>query len=96
MQYEEVLKLWGAKKIRDWYPNSKLDFTTVVVDTEFSEGYACCGGNNPDCYCSYAESPSARVIITADGYSAYIDLEDFDFVEILKELVTIANGNITD
>lgn len=50
-------------------------FGTVDPDAEvhitesFSEGYACCGGRDPDCYCSFVEPASHEVIVAAGQYS---------------------------
>ena len=96
MNYEEALKVWGANRLSDW-SGVKVNASSVTVVTEFEEGYACCGGNNPDCYCSYAESPSASVVITSSETSnrCSIDLDDFDFAVVLGEIVAAGNGTLT-
>lgn len=94
MQFEKALKVWGAQRLS--YGKTKIDPETVQVETHFDEGYACCGGSDPNCYCSYAESPKAYVIITSGEHRQTIDLEDFDFAEILGEIVRAGNGTLTE
>lgn len=112
MQYEEALKRWGLKKLNTTqryvlkerghggYEQVNLiagEWPNVTVEMNFNEGYACCGGNDPDCYCSFAESPSAEVQIThPSGARYYIDLDSFDFAKVLGEIVAAANGTITN
>jgi len=100
MNYQEALKRWGKVKLEEiGYKDLKLD--TVDVQMEFDKGYACCSGRDESCYCSMAESPSADVRII--GYnkaygtcSRYISIDDFNFVEVLAELVAVADGHITE
>ncbi len=100
MHYELALKFWGHDKLKPQLKQSeKLVLNQIDVRMNFSQGYACCGGSNPDCYCSYAESPSAEVKISAytnkGRYISYeIDLDSFDFATVLKEIVEAGNGNI--
>lgn len=108
MQYEEALREWGARRIEAHYHNYNpvIDRDTVAVDMEFDEGNNCCGGTDPDCYCSLAESPSAKVVITGREltgfaakkqyrtYQVYIDSYAFDFCTILAEIVEAGNGSI--
>lgn len=103
MKYEDALREWGARKIEAYNGNRvKIDRATVVVDMDFDEGYACCGGTDPNCYCSFAESPSAKVEITGrstaqsrKNYSASIDSCSFDFATILGEIVEASGGAVT-
>lgn len=105
MKYEEALKLWGLKKLQEAYPKSNFEFIldTVKVEMYFVEGYVCCGGSDPDCYCSLAESPSAYVKISANVddpkrpyvLSTSIPEYLFDFVTVLKEIVEAGNGSIS-
>lgn len=98
MQYEDALKVWGKQKLESaGYKN--IDPATVTVIMDFNEGYACCGGTNPDCYCSFAESPSANVLIRGTrqtgGEARYeISHWSFDFVKILQEIVQAGGGTI--
>lgn len=106
MKYDEALRLWGKKRIEDHWAGSyrpvelDIDPATVTVTMDFNAGYACCGGSDPDCYCSFAESPSATVKIygtTRDGWSGYnvdIDADDFDFASVLKEIVEAGDGHL--
>jgi len=99
MQYEDALKAWGLTRLKQAGYKS-IDPKTVIVSMDFSEGYACCGGTDPDCYCSFAESPRAEVLITADQTEYYtaqtsIPLDQFDFTQILGEIVNAADGMVT-
>ena len=105
MKYEDALQEWGARKIEtaNWALTEKIDRSTVKVEMEFDEGYACCGGRDPDCYCSFAESPSANVSITGRTsassrkvYSAEIDHYSFDFATVLREIVEASGGAVTE
>lgn len=94
MKYEKAIKIWGAERLSNVRHTVNPD--TVTVTMTFNEGYACCGGSDPDCYCSYAESPSAHVVISSGKYREEINVEDFDFVEILGEIVKAAGGTISE
>lgn len=94
MQYEKALKVWGAQRLSNSRKTVSPD--DVRVEMEFDEGYACCGGTNEGCYCSYAYPPSANVVITAGNLKSTIDVDDFDFAEILGEIVKAADGMITE
>ena len=105
MQYEDALRLWGATKLASRYnvPLNELDPDLVKIEMIFDEGYQCCGGRDPDCYCSFAESPSADVLITYRGTAGPIDRQsayrissyDFNFVDILGEIVAAGGGTLT-
>lgn len=104
MQYEEALKVWGAQKlISPWAPLRQyetVDVSTVEVKFTFYEGYACCGGTDPHCYCSLAESPRAEVEITGEtdlgrSLSYTICAEDFDFTEVLGEILCAGDGTLS-
>lgn len=98
MQYEKALKLWGANKLNAHYAGRRGLIARpedVRVEMTFDEGYACCGGTDPNCYCSFAESPSAQVTITAPGMRTDISHYQFDFATILWEIVEAADGAIT-
>lgn len=94
MQYEMALKVWGAQRLST--EKNDVNPDTVSVGMEFNQGYACCGGSDPNCYCSYAQSPSAYVVITSGKLKVEIDVEDFDFAEILGEIVKAADGAVTE
>jgi hypothetical protein len=104
MKYDDALKAWGALKLRAYRSEYvELEFEAVTVTMEFSEGFACCGGSNPGCYCSLVEAPKAEVSILglvkapAEGspyrtLSREISLEDFDFASVLKEICEAGGG----
>lgn len=106
MKYDEALEAWGALKLKEYRTDLQgLEFEAVSVSMDFSEGYACCGGRNPDCYCSFAEAPRAEVNIIGyvkegSKYSDYgavsrtIDLADFDFTTVLREICEAAGGAV--
>lgn len=85
MKYEEALKKWGAEKakIEDW--------ESVSVDFEMDQGYACCGGRDPDCYCSFAESPSFYVEVKVGRKTVYQDSIHYDMADFLKQLFEVAD-----
>ena len=68
----------------------------ITVRMNFDEGYACCGGTNDGCYCSFAESPSADVRISdVNGLYVTIDHDDFDFAKILGEIIEAGGGTVS-
>jgi len=83
MKYEEALKRWGATKI------GTDDWENVLVRFDFSEGFACCGGTDPDCYCSFAESPSFDIAVTYGRKHWSQDLQ-YGMTEFLQELFEIS------
>ena len=102
MKYEAALKLWGATKVAECYRMTVEDFVldSVSVTFDFNEGYACCGGRDPDCYCSFAESPSADVVVDAERKAGgalrwSMDMASFDFATVLEELLIVGDGTIT-
>jgi len=100
MKYEDALKVWGYKKIKSQLaPPEAVLMEDIDVRMVFVKGYACCGGADPSCYCSLAESPRADVEIyaktTTGRYIHHnIDLGDFDFIGTLEEILEAANGSI--
>lgn len=102
--YEQALKAWGAHRLNEYRgdnPASKVMPETVQVTFDFDEGYSCgCGGADPMCYCSLAESPHADVLVTGrlgndKLASLYISIDDFDFATVLREIVVAGGGTIT-
>ena len=57
MNYQEALKRWGAYKV------GTEDWESIEVEFDFDSGWACCGGSDPDCYCSFAESASMQIVV---------------------------------
>lgn len=104
MKYEEALRAWGKIRLEAAYNTPKkttvIDANTVEITMDFKEGYACCGGTDPQCYCSFFESPSANVAISGrdtngDHFYTSINMQDFDFSTVLKEIVEAGDGSIT-
>lgn len=90
MQYEEALKRWGADKI-----SRPDEWRDVDVYMRFEEGFACCGGSDPLCYCSFAESPRAEIMISGPTAMTTINIEDFNFAEVLRQIVEIGRGSLS-
>lgn len=87
LPYDEQIKVWAAEKY-----NIPLDeITSVSMVSEFNEGYDCCGGRDPDCYCSLAESASMylRVMVNRINNPAKVDLIDMRFGDINKMIQEI-------
>lgn len=102
MQYEDAVKVWGATKLHACrFEGAAPNPATVTVRFDFSEGYACCGGSDPNCYCSFAESPKAEIVIEAQcssgkhGMYATIGANDFDLGRVVRELVEAGEGTIS-
>jgi len=106
MNYQRALAAWGAARLRGAC-GGVVDVESVNVEMIFEQGFACCGGKDPDCYCSYAESPRAEVLITGEQMfplsgrpahgrvSVSIGLDEFDFATVLGEIVAAADGAVT-
>lgn len=82
MKYEEAIKLWAAKKLG-------IDPASVEsVWFDIDQGYQCCGGSDPDCYCSFAESPSLEAnIATSKGTQV---LGYLDMGQVLREVFEVS------
>ncbi len=93
LTYEDAVRKWGATKL-DGYSNirGKYDEASVSVDFELDSGYACCGGSDPNCYCSFAESPSMKAYVSyksLKGRTEKIVISYIDFAETLREVLAI-------
>lgn len=104
MEYDLAVRTWGAKKLTEkikddpYYrarATTPVDPADVTVEWQYDEGYNCCGGRDSDCYCSQATAGMAHISISAPGVAAHVDAEDFDFVEVLREIVEAAGGTVT-
>ena len=100
MRYEDALKKWGALRLEASGSDLSVQLESVTVGFDFNAGYSCCGGRDPDCYCSFAESPSANVVISGEStkgnmLQVFISLEDFDFATVLMEIVRAGGGEIS-
>jgi len=103
MKYNEALQIWGASRLeRDnayFLRGKRILPQTVQVNMVFNPGFACHGGNDPDCSCSLAEEPVAEVMITGftaplspRKYFSTIEPSDFDFSTILGEIIAAGDG----
>lgn len=109
MKYDEALKEWGRIKLNRVYLDCDVSADSVSVEMDFDEGYTCCGGSIPDCYCSFAESPSASMSISGkcvkkneshshrhvEVVSTVIPSHKFDFVTVLKEICEAGKGHVS-
>lgn len=97
MTYEEAVIIWAEQQLearRAWGTNDRYSSLDTVsrVDFELDEGYRCCGGRDPDCYCSLAESPSFQAHLHGEykGKKNSITLNYIDFSDVLRELFEIS------
>lgn len=103
MQFEDALRAWGAARLAGvrqssfyWDPLApSVSIPDITVQFDFNGGFACCGGSDPLCYCSYAESPSAHVRISDGRYEVSIPSDEFDFATVLGEIVAAGGGGVT-
>lgn len=86
MEYQEALGRWAAIKAQA-DPDSWADFE---VDIEMDPGYACCGGTDPLCYCSLAESPSCKLVVYS-GKQRVWSSSYFDFTSVVREILEVAS-----
>jgi hypothetical protein len=92
--YDEAVRKWGVTRLSG-YRNikGKFDETSVTVDFELDSGFNCCGGSDPDCYCSMAESPSMKAYISYKGIGKFkpgkIEISYIDFAETLREMLEV-------
>lgn len=105
--YDRALQLWGLLQLRRLYPEVEFVPATVTVEMDFNEGYACCGGTDPDCYCSFAESPKSDVVVRGQAAKPWStgpyfpmngvftwteSAESFDFADMVRELFEVAQA----
>lgn len=106
MQYEEALREWGARTIEKMHPRMKQIVLrpSVKVTFVFNEGNPCCGGTDPHCYCTQAESPSANIKISAytdkgNQFFESIEMSNYYgsllFTEILEQILEAGEGSIS-
>lgn len=102
MHYEEALKAWATQRMLACRPDlaGKIDLSTITADVEIEPGYNCCGGSDPNCYCSFATSPSLEVTVgarrlTGRGYEAVVIGSDFDFTSFLREVLEVGEGKLS-
>ncbi len=92
LTYEDAIKRWGIAKLNDYRPDikGKFDEASVSVSFEIDRGYSCCGGSDPNCYCSFAESPSMEAYVLykdLKGKSGTLEVAHIDFAETLREML---------
>lgn len=104
MQYQTALAIWGLKTLKALgivTSNATLSTHVIKVSTEINQGYSCCGGSDPDCYCSLAESPSLVALISctpmgsAKATTTQEVAIDSDFTSFLGEVLKATEGTIT-
>lgn len=84
MKYEEVVKLWGAKKLRD-EGITFIEVTSVNFDTTSDRGS--CPTCGPDYYVEASVWYSTTNGITG---SAYKDFEFYGLEDILRDLFEVS------
>lgn len=97
LPYDDAVSKWGIT-ILQAYPNIRkdLDESSVTVEFILNEGFSCCGGSNPECYCSYAETPSLKAVISytllkssRSDRKLSIEYSHLDFSDTLRELFEV-------
>lgn len=88
LPYDEQIKVWASSR----YDLDLATIESVSIDTRFNEGYACCGGADPNCYCSFAESASMYLTITVafitGGTTNFeIDMIYGDMGKLIQEII---------
>lgn len=86
--YEEQLIKWATER----FERLPGDIQRVTLENQYYEGYDCCGGSDPNCYCSFAESATLNLVVTAYGkrnklHEEYIDMMYGDMGKLLKEII---------
>lgn len=88
MKYEDAVKKWGEKQLG--YAHVEYD-EVLDVSFDMDPGYQCCGGRDPDCYCSFAESASLQADIRfrrkGEVVSRTYTVRHIDMGETIKEVV---------
>lgn len=91
LSYEDMVVRWGVAKLSIYSGiRGKFDPASVAVDFGVNEGFACCGGSDPDCYCSFAEAPYLKADITyrtLKGGNGRITVTDLDFANTMREFI---------
>ncbi len=91
LTYEEAVDRWGRKQLKHYSGVQKEIAVEKLITVDFilDEGYSCCGGSDPNCYCSFAESPSCKAKIkypTVKGGVKEITISWLDFAETLRDI----------
>jgi len=93
-EYEEISRRWALSKLSPLL-REKVSEESVTVDFVLDEGYNCCGGTDPNCYCSLATSPQMTAVISylprgrSSGAKLSITLNCIDFTETLREILSL-------
>jgi hypothetical protein len=99
MRYEDALARWGETQLRTHsYQGHALniDPKSINVEVVLNQGNVCC--NDPGCYHSMAEDPSARIYITGRtraGAALRTQLDDLNLAGLIGELIDVADGVLT-
>lgn len=86
--YEDQIRVWAAKK----YELNINEIAKVDLENNYDEGYSCCGGRDPGCYCSLATSATVDMNVTVwgtGGQKLYVDSIDLMFGDIGKMIQEI-------
>ena len=78
------------------YAKTKFSVTDIVraeIYLETNQGFSCCGGRDPECYCSLAEGASSYLQLTAyDSNKKHHTMQIHEsFATILEEIIKIGN-----
>lgn len=85
LPFDEQLKVWAAIK----YQIILQEIESVTLEQSYDEGYTCCGGTDPGCYCSMATGASLNLVvtITKKGRKPRHAHAHGDFAEVLDQQV---------
>lgn len=88
---EEATRRYAEKEF-------KTDLLHARVDIENHKGYKCCGGTDPQCYCSFAEGDWQTYHLIGyklDGSVIHKQIGDryTSFNEILGQILVIGNAD---
>lgn len=74
--YDEQIVKWATKR----YCIEQGRVTSVKMTNEYNEGYACCGGTDPNCYCSFAESATMNLKVEVFQNSTRLEVDRIDMM----------------
>lgn len=94
LAYEEAVRIWALKNMSRYKIRKEIVEDSVSVNFVLDEGFGCCGGTDPDCYCSFAESPSCKAeisFLTVKGKKEKLELGYLDFADTVREIYDIGS-----